>query len=245
MISDLLFALRFLTIVPVKGRHEEAAKAEGAVIYFPVAGLMIGAVLAGADTLLSHSGLGQLSVNTMLVILLALITGGLHLDGLADTFDALSGGRTRDEMLKIMRDPHIGTMGAASLFLAAMSMVALLSGIDPNLKGKALILMCVLSRWAMAFVMMVFPYAREDGKARIFFRNMDLKKFALASLIAAFLAVILWQLKGLLILAEAALAAYITGRFISKRIGGMTGDTLGAVNEIAAIVVLVGACAKY
>lgn len=238
MIKSLLYALQFLTVIPVKAGEPDDRKVKAAIIYFPIIGSLIGLVLAVAAKLLSFLNLGQLCINTMLLILLAFLTGGLHLDGLADTFDGIAGGKGKDEMLRIMRDPHIGTMGALSIFLTVILEIALLSELDINLKIQALLLMCLLSRWSMVMAMFLFPYARQEGKALVFFKNTDFGNFAFTSVITLFLVAAIWQLKGLLIFAVAASCTYIVGKFISSKVGGLTGDTLGAVNEIAQIIVL-------
>lgn len=240
--KGFLFALQFLTIIPVKMEQAEDRRIKEAIIYFPLVGLLIGLVLTAADRLLSCLNPGQLCINTMLLILLALLTGGLHLDGLADTFDAISSGKKKEEMLKIMRDPHIGTMGTLSLFLTVILEIVLLSAISIDSKRSSLLLMCVLSRWSMALAMFLFPYARQEGKAQAFFKNTNFKNSSLALAITLFLIVTLWQLKGILILGASALGTYLAGKFISGKIGGITGDTLGAMNELVEVIVLFGIC---
>lgn len=238
--KSFLYALQFLTIIPVKAGDAIDRNIRGAIACFPLVGLLIGLVLAGAGCLMSFLNFGQLPMNTILLILLAFLTGGLHLDGLADTFDGMAGGKDRSEILRIMRDPHIGTMGTLSIILAVMLELALLSGIDITLKVRSLLLLCILSRWSMVLAMFLFPYARGEGKAQGFFKNIDSKNFILASVVTLFLAMVLWQLKGILIIGIVALSTYVTGKFVNGRIGGITGDTLGAVNEISQIIVLAG-----
>ena len=137
-----------------------------------------------------------------------------------------------------MRDPHIGTMGTLSIVFAVVLEIALLSGIDINLKARSLLLMCLLSRWSMVLAMFLFPYARADGKALAFFKNTDLKNFTFASTITLFFVMAIWRLKGLSIFVIVASCAYGAGKFISAKVGGLTGDTLGAVNEITQIIAL-------
>ncbi|MBU4376304.1 MAG: adenosylcobinamide-GDP ribazoletransferase [Candidatus Omnitrophica bacterium] len=236
---SFLVALQFLTLLPVKGGKLEEGKLKRAIVFFPLVGLLIGLFLVAANQLFSFLNLGQLCVNTIIVAFLIFVTGGLHLDGLGDTFDGIAGGKGRDEILRIMRDPHIGTMGALSIVIAVILGIALLSEIGIDIKAKALLLMCVLSRWAMVFAMFSFPYARKEGKALLFFKNTDVKNFTFASFITLFIAIALWHLKGFLIFAIVALSAYITGKSINTRIDGITGDTLGAINEIAQIITLI------
>jgi adenosylcobinamide-GDP ribazoletransferase len=167
-----------------------------------------------------------------------MITGGLHLDGLADTIDALASRKDKAEMLKIMRDSHIGTMGVLSLIIIIILKIAILSSLNPAIKNLSLILMCLLSRYSLVLTMFSFPYAREEGKAKIFIRGMNLKIFTLSSIAAFIFAFIIWRLKGILMLLIITGCTYLIGKIINRKIGGITGDTLGAINELTEVIVL-------
>jgi len=166
------------------------------------------------------------------------ITGAMHLDGLSDTADALLSAKSKDEMLKVMRDPHIGVMGTISIISILFLKITFLFSINPSLIPTALILICVLSRWSLVFSLFLFPYARQEGKAKVFTEGITPKIFILATLIALLCALIVTQLKGLLILGIITLVAYLIGKFISKKIGGITGDILGAINELVEVTTL-------
>jgi adenosylcobinamide-GDP ribazoletransferase len=176
--------------------------------------------------------------NIILVISLIVLTGGIHLDGLSDTFDALPSRKDKEGILQIMRDPHIGVMGAISIISVILLKIAFLSSIIPSLKSVSLLLMCTLSRWSLVFSMFLFPYARQDGKAKVFIQGINLRIFSFSTLAALVFVFIVWKINGLLIMGIVAISAYLINKFINKKIGGITGDTLGAVNEIAEIVVL-------
>ncbi|MFA5402572.1 MAG: adenosylcobinamide-GDP ribazoletransferase, partial [Candidatus Omnitrophota bacterium] len=170
------------------------------------------------------------------------LTGGLHLDGLSDSADAFLSGRSKEEMLNIMRDPHSGVMGVLSIICIILLKIGLLYSVPAPAKATALLLMCVLSRWSAVLAMFAFPYARQEGKAGVFIRGMTLKIF-LISLISAFIfAFIIWQLKGLIVLVIVSGCAYLAARFTNRRIGGITGDTLGATIELTEIVTLLTFC---
>jgi adenosylcobinamide-GDP ribazoletransferase len=177
--------------------------------------------------------------SVVLTVMLVIATGGLHLDGLADTFDALGSGKgSREEMLSVMRDPHIGVMGVLAVTSALSVKTSLLFSVPAPSKTAALILMCALSRWSLVFVIYSFPYARQAGKAKVFFDGISLRLLASATAMAAVLSFLAFGLKGFLILGMAAAVSYAAGRFINSKIGGMTGDTLGAVNELVEVAVL-------
>jgi len=234
-----LLALQFLTIIPIGTRLSiDRNKLHQAVAYFPLVGFLLGLILVGVNNLLVFIQLEQFLINTILVILLIILTGGLHLDGLADTFDAFLSRKSKSEMLKIMRDSHIGTMGVLSLVSIILIKLSLLCSLSLAVKNVSLILMCLLSRYSLVLSMFSFPYAREQGKAKTFIEGMNFKIFSLATIITLFCVIILWQLKGLLPFILVVIFVFLTGRFITKKIGGITGDILGAINELVEIFVL-------
>lgn len=239
--KSLLAAIQFLTITPLKSQDSDK-HLPSAMAWFPVVGLLLGLTLTGLSLILGTLNLNGLLVNTVLVVTLIIMTGGLHLDGLADTSDAILSGKSREDMLVIMRDPHIGTMGVLSLISMLLLKISLLSSIDAPWKIPALILMCVFSRWAMSLLILLFPYARQEGKAMIFIEGKSLRNFAIATAITSAIAVITMSLNGLAIFAIAALSAYVIGRTISAKLGGVTGDVLGATNELVEVVILISVC---
>ena len=212
------------------------------MIYFPLVGLLLGLILAGANGLLSFFNFEPYFINVMLVILLIVLTGGIHLDGLADTTDALLSGKDREEMLEIMRDSRIGVMGTLGLISIILLKIALVSALTVSLKTISLILMCVLSRWSLVFAMFLFPYAREDGKAKLFIQGINFKIFILATMLALISIAGTGKLSGLLVFAISAIGTYIINKFITRKIGGITGDTLGATNELIEIIILFSIC---
>ena len=240
--SGFLLALQFLTIVPLKIKEVSEKKIAGAMIYFPFVGLLLGMALSGINTLLLILNLSPLAVNIILAVILTCLTGGMHLDGLSDTADAFLSGKTRDEMLAIMRDPHIGVMGAISIISVLLLKVGLLGAVAAPLKTTALLLACVLSRWSSVLAIFLFPYARKDGKAKAFIQGMNLKIFVLSSIMVLVFAFAIWRLKGILALLIVAGCTYLGSKFASRKIGGITGDTLGAAIELTEIVTLFMVC---
>jgi adenosylcobinamide-GDP ribazoletransferase len=210
--------------------------------YFPIIGLFLGGILAAANNLLIFLSFNELISSVMLVVLLIVLTAGLHLDGLADTFDALLSGKPKDEMLKIMRDSRIGVMGVLGLICILLLKISLIYSISAPLKAAALILMCVVSRWSMVFSIFLFPYARQEGKAKIFMQGMNIKIFVLSAISAVTFIFAVWGVKSLLLFLLAALCSYLTAKSISNKIGGITGDSIGAINELTEIIVLFVIC---
>jgi adenosylcobinamide-GDP ribazoletransferase len=240
--SSFLLALQFLTILPLNIKNVSGKRLPHAMIFFPVVGIILGFFLVGIQTLFAALNFTTVSINILLVITLSLISGGMHLDGLCDTADALLSRKPRQEMLAIMRDSHIGVMGALSLISILLVKIGLLSSLGAPLKVNALILMCMVSRWAAVLSMFLFPYAREDGKAKVFIEGMDSKILFFSTLITFLSALLIWQLKGILIFLLIGGCVYVSGRFIVRKFGGITGDTLGATIELTETMVLFSAC---
>jgi adenosylcobinamide-GDP ribazoletransferase len=198
-------------------------------------GAALGAILWGAARALTgHLAPGVLAV--ALVSLHALLSGGLHLDGLADTLDAWGGGRgQRARMLEIMRDSRIGAHGAAALALLLAGKIAALAALLargtlwPLLAGPA------VARWAVVPLIMLFPYARPGGLGSPFQeRRRGIDLLAATLLVAA---LPYWFGAGALRAGALALAAaLLLALALSRRLGGLTGDVYGAAVEIAELV---------
>lgn len=240
--NAFLLAVQFLTAVPLKIKDFSQQNIGRAMVYFPFVGLLLGLFLSGANELVLTLNLSALVTNTILVVVLIMITGGMHLDGLCDTVDAFLSGKPKDEMLIIMRDPHIGVMGVLSLISAILLKIGLLSSVSTASKLMAILLMCVLSRWSAVLSMFLFPYARQEGKAKVFIDGMNLKIFILATITAFIFAFLIWQVKGLLALLIIFGCTYLSGKIISRKIGGITGDTIGATIELTEIITLFTVC---
>lgn len=236
--SGFLFALQFLTVIPIKSGTTDSKKMADALISFPIIGLLLSFLLIGINNLLLILGFQEFITNIILIIILSALTGSIHLDGLADTFDALLSGKDKGGMLEIMGDPHIGVMGVVSIISVLLLKVVFLSSISPALKNSSFILMCVLSRWSLVAAVFSFPYAREDGKAKIFMENVNLKVFLSATIITLLYVLLAWRLKGLLVFIIAAWSVNLICKCINKKISGITGDTLGALLELNEVLVL-------
>ncbi len=238
MITSFLLALQFLTVIPLKLKDAGAQRMAGSMVFFPLIGLLLGLFLAGVNVLLSFLNFPSLTLNVIIVVVLIVITGGMHLDGLSDTSDAFLSGKPKEQMLGIMRDSHTGVMGVLSLISVILLKVVLLFSISLSLKPIILMLMCSLSRFSAVATIFFFPYARQEGKAGVFIKGMNLRIFILSSIAAVVAAAVVWQIKGLVILLIITGLSYVMGKFSTKKIGGITGDTLGAGIEITEIVTL-------
>ncbi|MDD5195130.1 MAG: adenosylcobinamide-GDP ribazoletransferase [Candidatus Omnitrophica bacterium] len=239
--NSFLLALQFLTVIPLKIKHLRERELANALVFFPLIGLLLGLFLSLINELFLLLNFSPLSIQIILVLSLASLSGGMHLDGLCDTADAIFSGKTKEEMLIIMRDSRIGAFGALSLISVLLLKIALLSSLKTSL-SLSFILICVLSRWSAVVSIFLFPYARAEGKARVFTEGINLKILILSTFISFVCAFSTFRIQGLLILLIIGGFIYLSGKFISKRIGGITGDTLGATIELAEVGVLFCLC---
>jgi adenosylcobinamide-GDP ribazoletransferase len=205
-------------------------------VFFPLIGLLIGLVLAGVNFLLSYI-LPSSIINVILIAGLAVLSGGLHLDGLADTIDGTCGSRSPEKRLEIMRDSRIGSIGAVGLTLVLLIQFIALNSIPDEYRTGIIILAPVLSRWAMVNAIFVYPYARPEGLGKIFKGRLFGLEYALDAVASILLCLILFKLAGIVIMAAIWLTADISSILITRKIGGMTGDTYGAVNEFVVLAV--------
>lgn len=226
------FALQFLTVVPpIVRRAPSRADLGAADAFFPAVGLLLGLGLAGADRVLG--GLVQPPVrDVLLVILLAAATGALHLDGFVDTFDGLFAPGGPGRRLEIMRDPRAGTFGVVAVVLLLSLKIVALGALVPELRTAGLVLAPCLGRWAIVAATWQFPYARKEGLGRGFKDGIRPLHVAVAG--ATALLVVAWLAGGfgVAVLAGVSLGALALGNVMSARLGGLTGDTYGALCEL-------------
>jgi adenosylcobinamide-GDP ribazoletransferase len=240
--KSFLLALQFLTVIPLRVKDVDEKKLASAAAYFPLVGLLIGLVLLGVNYIASVLNFPFFTSSIIMVVALIFITGGMHLDGLSDTADAFLSGRPKEDMLSIMRDPHIGVMGVLSIISAILLKIGLLASLGGPLKITALLLMCLLSRWSVVLSMFLFSYARKDGKAKIFIQGMTRRIFIFSLISVLVFAFAIWQVRGLFALLMTAGFVYLFGKLSERKIGGITGDTLGAIIELTEVVILLTVC---
>ncbi len=237
--KDFLRALSFLTILPM-GRFSLPKEKELArsMAFFPLTGLVIGLLLALGYYLLSFLFPNPL-VLLLIIGLLALLTRGLHLDGFADTLDGLASGGTKEKILEVMRDSRIGAFGVIGLILLIGAKYLALDQISTSSIYYSLILMAVVGRNAMVLVCYRSPYARfSEGLAKPFLENLRTREVLISSALTFGIAFLLIGVKGIAISLGIGLFSLGYRLFFLKKLGGVTGDILGAANELAELLCL-------
>jgi adenosylcobinamide-GDP ribazoletransferase len=245
MFSGFAVATAFFTRIPVATPGCRVERLAPAAWAFPLVGAGIGGVAAFAFLLVQLLGLGDWPAAVLAVLAGIVLTGALHEDGLADTADGLIGGHDREQRLAIMRDSRHGTFGVVAIVLSVLLRAAALSRIgDPIYGGLALVAAHAASRAALPLAMRALAPARSDGLGAAAGRpSIPLAVAALAIGLLVTLAA-LGPARGLVAIGLAGAAMFAAGVLAHRRIGGYTGDVLGAFQQIGEIVMLLAAAAK-
>ncbi|MBI4876662.1 MAG: adenosylcobinamide-GDP ribazoletransferase [Acidobacteria bacterium] len=238
---SLAASIAFLTRIPVSSSMAYGAGDVGkSARWFPLVGMLLGGVYAAMLQLLSP----RLPPSVLAVLILlaeVLLTGALHTDALADTADGFGGGRSREDILRIMRDHAIGSYGATALILlAALKITAIAALAQRPHAILYLVLAPALGRWSILPLSRFLPYARESAAVANHIGTVEL---VWGSILAAGAAVLAGPWRGLACWVLVAVLTAWFGRFCFRRIGGVTGDTLGASVQISESVVLLAGLA--
>ena len=241
--GDLAAAVAFLTLL---GNRRAARPGPATMAYFPVVGASLG-TLIGLSWRATRRRLPPLSAAALVVATDVLMTGGLHLDGLADTADGLCAHVPAKSRLEIMAEPQVGTFAAVALGVVLISRTAALAALEPS--PALLAALYCSSRSVMVIGSRALPYARDEGLATAFLPKPAGRDGALvAALGGAGAALLLAALAAGRRGARAVVAGWVAGALVlvlaRRRIGGFTGDVLGAAGVVCETAGLLVAAAK-
>ena len=235
-LAAALVAFRYLTVLPLP-RSRVAGDLGRAAGWFPMVGLAVGGCLALASLVVDRAvppGVGAM----LLVTLWAALTGGLHLDGLADACDGLGGGWSRERALAIMRDTRSGPYGVTAIVLVLGLKAAVVASLPEGLAWRALVLAPAVARAGPLLLAAVAPPARPEGAGHAFSTGAHWPAIAAGWLVAALASVATLGAWGALTLGVTALLAWVWAVYLRRRLGGFTGDTLGALVEVTEAALL-------
>jgi adenosylcobinamide-GDP ribazoletransferase len=250
-----LLAMQFLTRIPLPSMSEFQPRwLRESLRYFPLVGGVVGLVNVAVWWLSSLWFPPSVAVGLMLGVSL-LLTGAFHEDGFADTCDGLGGSTTRERALEIMKDSRIGAFGALGVFsLLGLKWTALVA-VPASAFALSVVSAHVVSRWCALGLVWALPYARagQEGKARPFDGGLSLGQWLLSGLIGA-TAIVLPAIGSGSVTAGPAIAAAVgfacaatsallLGAYLSRRLGGYTGDSLGAVQQLSELTFILAALA--
>jgi adenosylcobinamide-GDP ribazoletransferase len=249
--KKLLLTFQFLTILPLKDIGEVPEHEVGsAAMFFPLVGLFEGAVFLLLSTLLLKIFPPELT-NGFLVIAIVLMNGGLHIDGLSDTFDAVASRGNEETKLAVMKESTVGPAGVTSVVLVLLLKYLLLNALffHSTLKtyNSLLLLFPVVSRWTMVAAIFHGKSAKQNGLGRIFIEHTGVKELWVATVVTVLICTLTLTLTSVLhllsfhlmfVLPALYIFSFVSVLFLHKNFGGMTGDSFGAVNEIAVLLFL-------
>ena len=245
MPRQFLLAVQFLTRLPVPNRLATTEEELGrAAAFFPLVGIIVGGSTAGVYLLAAR--VVSLPVAVLIAIVFAaFITNGFHEDGLADTFDGLGGGWTKERALEIMRDSRIGTYGALALIFLILGKFITLTELGSEHIWRWLIVAHVAARWTVLPLCKWLPYARPEGQGKLVAKQITSTALLIGSL--TFLLTLLlfpWR-TALIALAMTIVVTFLSGLYYKRRLGGITGDCLGATNQITELLLYLTAHVLY
>jgi adenosylcobinamide-GDP ribazoletransferase len=242
--KPLLAAIQFLTVIPFPKSFTGGEKElEKCVPFFPVVGLLIGIIIAAFDHVMGFI-FPPLPASVMTVIAMTGISGGLHMDGLADTADGFFSARPRERVLEIMRDSRTGVMGVLGVVFVIVLKVSVLISLFPPFRPGIIVLMPLAGRCSFVVMMTALPYVRREGGLATAFGVG--KSWLNVLWTSAFLLAAGWlagHWMGLAASFSALLMAALFSVYCFRKIGGYTGDTLGAGCEITEIIPAIAALA--
>src|SRR6266516_3729781 len=231
-LKELVAAIRFLSIIPVPGKFFDTEEEDADMIigaaYFPSVGLLLA----------TSPFLPPLVLSGVIVAAQVVLTGGLHMDGLMDSSDGLFGGGSPQRRLEIMRDSRVGSFGVLAGGCVLLLKFAVFATLRVHLLGQAVLMVLPVARWAMILTVSLFPSARPTGLGAAFRRTLSTSRLVVAGITALIVVLVVGHLVGLLLLFVGSLAAVATGAWATRRLGGLTGDSYGAIEEVAEVVML-------
>jgi adenosylcobinamide-GDP ribazoletransferase len=203
-------------------------------VYFPIAGAIVGALGAGVFWLAAQLWPQSLAVIAA-VATTVLVTGALHEDGLADAADGFGGGRTPDRIIEIMKDSRIGTYGAVALILVIVTKLAALASLSRSDVVAALIAGHTLARWSSVALLYRSTYVGTKGVS--FAGGVTPGRLVVATVLTAVLIAAVLQRRAIIVGLVAVLVTAVAGTYFRRRLGGITGDCLGAANQLVEVTV--------
>jgi adenosylcobinamide-GDP ribazoletransferase len=233
-----LMQIQFLTRIPlpVKIKFDEKKFAKS-MMFSPAIGLLIGVILGGIYYIVQMTG-KQIFAAVIVVAAEIIITGGLHLDGLADTFDGIFSNRPKNKILSIMKDSRIGTNGTIALILVILCKISLMVSFNNTHLVFYLFAMPAISRMSILWAAGTSAYAAKDGMGKSVVKYTGVKEIIAGTLFTGVISTVLIRCAALIVLPAAIAFTLLFCAHVKRKIGGITGDIIGAVIELTEVVVL-------
>jgi len=253
ILRDLSLAIRFLTIIPLisfppsnhTNQNDEvlAENFANSMAFFPLVGMLIGILLVLLRRIFYYLAVSSLVGDALVLIVWIWLSGGLHLDGFADSVDGFLGGHEKEEILKIMKDSSTGAKGVVALISLLLLKFVLLAETPLFLKDAALFFTPTIGRWSMVIAAFLGkPTRLKNSMGKLFMDYVGWREVIFASLTMAVLGILLFRLYFLPLVIIGIGILLLILKYCQKRIGGISGDILGATNEIVEVFILLTVC---
>jgi len=236
-LKSILFAFYQLTRLPLPAITFDEVACGKSTAFFPLVGLSLGAVMTALAWAVRLIYPAQVEA-ALLVVGMVVLTGGVHLDGFMDSIDGLFSGRSRERKLEIMRDSRAGAFGVVGVVCLLLLKYCLWLDLIGNELTRILLVVPALSRWGMTIAISMFPYARNDGLGKVYALNTGAKELSESTFLAVIIAGFLMGLTGVWLILICAAITCLAGLLITKKLGGLTGDVYGFINEILEVALL-------
>jgi len=254
ILRDLSLAIRFLTIFPIasfpfsnnSNQDEEEGLVENfanSMAFFPLVGMLIGLLLVVLRRIFYYLPISPLIGDTLVLIVWIWLSGGLHLDGFADSIDGFSGGHDKEEILNIMKDSATGAKGVVALVSLLLLKFVFLVEMPLFLKDTVLFFTPTIGRWSMVIAAFLSKPARtKNSMGKLFMDYVGWREVIFASLTMAVVGILLFKLYFLPLVIIGTGIVLLILKYCQKKIGGISGDILGAINEIVEVFILLTVC---
>lgn len=244
----LFIAISFLTILPInllflkeeQGNQDYIKEyLSKSSIFFPLVGILIGLILIAVDILLKWISFDTLLSNGIILAVWIFLSGGLHLEGFADMVDGFSGGNSKEDIIRIMKDGSIGAKGAIALILMILLKLLFLNNLSYAFRIKAFLLVPVIGRWSMVLSGFIGKPASSDNiLSQMFSLYLGRKELILATIFTIIPGFYFLSYQFVYFLIFATIISYLIIRYTFSKMQGICGDVLGAINEITEISML-------
>jgi adenosylcobinamide-GDP ribazoletransferase len=246
LVRRFFLSVTFLTTLPlnlgsskIQNKEQIQQDLSKSSIFFPLVGLFIGGILLGLYRLLQLTLLDSAVIDGIMLLVWIGLSGGLHLEGFADMVDGFSGGRNREDIIRIMKDSAVGAKGAIVLILVILLKFLLIHSLDHTIKAEAFLLAPVAGRWTMVLAGYLGRVASsENTLTQMFTLHLGKKELLIATLSAVVFSFFFLSYRCISLF---LLTGLITGGMITysnKKIKGICGDVIGAINEINELAAL-------
>ena len=244
--EDFRIAGAFLTVLPVaRELSMEPPRLGRSMAFFPAVGMVLGLALVILNWVLTPL-IPRAVLDCLLILILIALTGALHLDGIADLIDGLAGGKDKASVLRIMKDSRVGAMGVVGLVMVLLLKYLSLYNTPLGMKSAALIFAPAAGRWVQVVLASFCRYVRgEGGTGGAFVEHVGEREALIASVTLLLAAIVLFGMKGFFLIFLLGLAVMALIRYFEIRLGGVTGDVLGAATEVVEVLTFILVLAIY